>query len=120
MQREVKRQLKPLERQADAARKHGDFLEELKSLRLFRLNKEFKELKSLASSESERRSDFTKQETLTVNELKSFESKISTAENEFCIGDGGFGEKTLELKKLLLGIQNEEIDDPFGWIFPID
>ena len=46
--------------------------------------------------------------------------KISTAENEFCIGDGGFGEKTLELKKLLLGIQNEEIDDPFGWIFPID
>ena len=82
MQREVKRQLKPLERQADAARKHGDFLEELKSLRLFRLNKEFKELKSLASSESERRSDFTKQETLTVNELKSFESKISTAESE--------------------------------------
>jgi len=46
--------------------------------------------------------------------------KISTAENEFCIGDGGFGEKTMELKKLLLGIQNEEIDDPFGWIFPID
>ena len=46
MQREVKRQLRPLERQAEAARKHGNFLEELKSLRLFRYSKEFNELKS--------------------------------------------------------------------------
>ena len=101
MQREVKRQLKPLERQADAARKHGDFLEELKSLRLFRLNKEFKELKSLASSESERRSDFTKQETLTVNELKSFESKISTAESELASrGEDDLGDQLVRFEAL--------------------
>ena len=45
--------------------------------------------------------------------------KISTRDNEFRIGDGGFGEKTLKIKKLLLQIQNEEIEDPFGWVSPI-
>lgn len=45
--------------------------------------------------------------------------KISTLDNEFRIGDGGFGEKTLKIKKLLLQIQNEEIEDPFGWVSPI-
>ena len=71
MQREVKRQLKPLERQAEAARKHGNFLEELKSLRLFRFSKEFKELKNLASNESQRRSDLAKRETLVASAMVS-------------------------------------------------
>ena len=101
MQREVKRQLKPLERQADAARKHGNFLEELKSLRLFRINKEFKELKSLASSESDRRSDLAKQETLTVNELKRFESEISTAESELASrGEDDLGDQLVRFEAL--------------------
>ena len=101
MQREVKRQLKPLERQAEAARKHGNFLEELKSLRLFRFNKEFKELKSLASGESERRSDLAKQETLSVNELKRFETEISTAESELASrGEDDLGDQLVRFEAL--------------------
>ncbi|MFL3011691.1 MAG: chromosome segregation protein SMC [Acidimicrobiales bacterium] len=101
MQREVKRQLKPLERQAEAARKHGNFLEELKSLRLFRFSKEFHELKNLASSESERRSDLAKQETLSVNELKRFETEISTAESELTSrGEDDLGDQLVRSEAL--------------------
>ncbi len=45
--------------------------------------------------------------------------KISTDKNEHIIGNGDFGEKTLLIKKNLLQIQKEEIDDPFGWIYPL-
>ena len=101
MQREVKRQQKPLERQAEAARKHGNFLEELKSLRLFRFSKEFNELKSLASSESERRTDLAKQETQSVSELQHFEIKISTAESELASrGEDDLGDQLVRFEAL--------------------
>ena len=45
--------------------------------------------------------------------------RISTDEKEHIIGNGNFGEKTLQIKKKLLQIQKEEIDDPFGWIHPL-
>jgi len=35
------------------------------------------------------------------------------------IGNGGFGAVTKTLRKTLLSIQSEEIDDPFNWMFPI-
>lgn len=35
------------------------------------------------------------------------------------VGSGEFGAITLELRKTLLGIQREEIDDTFGWVYPI-
>ncbi len=101
MQREVKRQLRPLERQAEAARKHGNFLEELKNLRLFRYSKEFKELKNLASQESEKRSDLARQETLSVNELKRFETEILTAESELTArGEDDLGDQLVRFEAL--------------------
>ncbi len=101
MQREVKRQLRPLERQAEAARKHGNFLEELKNLRLFRYSKEFKELKNLASQESEKRSDLARQETLSVNELKRFETEISMAESELTArGEDDLGDQLVRFEAL--------------------
>ena len=45
--------------------------------------------------------------------------KISTKEKEYIIGNGDYGPKTLSIKKHLIQIQKEEIDDPFGWIHPI-
>ena len=35
------------------------------------------------------------------------------------VGSGEFGAITLELRKTLLSIQREEIDDTFGWVYPI-
>lgn len=45
--------------------------------------------------------------------------RISTDKKEHIIGNGDFGVKTLQIKKKLLQIQKEEIEDPFGWIHPI-
>ena len=76
-------------------------MEELKSLRLFRFSKEFHELKNLASSESERRSDLAKQETLSVNELKRFETEISTAESELTSrGEDDLGDQLVRFEAL--------------------
>ena len=35
------------------------------------------------------------------------------------IGDGNMGEAATELRQTLVGIQREEVDDPYGWIHPV-
>ena len=44
---------------------------------------------------------------------------MTTKDKEYIIGNGDYGPKTLSIKKHLIQIQKEEIDDPFGWIHPI-
>ena len=46
--------------------------------------------------------------------------KVSTKDKDYTIGNGAYGPKSLLIKKHLLQIQKEEIDDPFGWIHPIN
>ena len=36
------------------------------------------------------------------------------------LSDGNIGPYTMKLKELLVGIQREDIDDDFGWLFPIE
>ncbi len=62
---------------------------------------EFNELKSLASSESERRTDLAKQETQSVSELQRFEIKISTAESELASrGEDDLGDQLVRFEAL--------------------
>ncbi len=61
--REVKRQLDPLERQAEAASKHSEMLEHLNNLRLFVAGEELKGLKQEKEFLSQKHTDFKKQET---------------------------------------------------------
>ena len=35
------------------------------------------------------------------------------------IGDGNMGEAATELRQTLVGIQREEVDDPYGWLHPV-
>ena len=67
--REVRRQLRPLERQADAARRHGDVVNELRAVRLFLSGRELSGLRSRASSAATTRSSLTEAERRLVNEL---------------------------------------------------
>ena len=46
LQREVRRQLRPLEKQADAAKRHGAVADELRSIRLFLTGQEIRSLES--------------------------------------------------------------------------
>jgi len=45
--------------------------------------------------------------------------KITTSKAVTTINKNKMGPITKKIRKLLLGIQREEIEDPFGWIFPI-
>ena len=46
--------------------------------------------------------------------------KISSHKSSVVINKNKMGPITKKIRKLLLGIQREEIDDPFGWIYPIE
>ncbi len=46
--------------------------------------------------------------------------KITFAGKEYIINQNTIGAKTSELRNLLLGIQREEYDDPFGWLYEIE
>ena len=46
--------------------------------------------------------------------------KITTNKTAITINKNKMGPITKKIRKLLLGIQREEIEDPFGWIYPID
>ena len=46
--------------------------------------------------------------------------QITHKGNSYQIGDGNMGEGATELRKTLVGIQREEMDDPYGWIYPVE
>ena len=45
--------------------------------------------------------------------------KVTKDGKEHPIGNGSFGAVTKTLRKTLLSIQYEEIDDSFNWMFPV-
>ena len=45
---------------------------------------------------------------------------VADVDGVHSISDGNFGPYTMKLKELLVGIQREDIDDDFGWLFPIE
>tara|TARA_B100000686_G_scaffold89664_1_gene96375 strand:- start:571 stop:1086 length:516 start_codon:yes stop_codon:yes gene_type:complete len=45
--------------------------------------------------------------------------KVTKDGEEHVIGNGDFGTITKTLRETLLNIQNERMDDPFNWVFPI-
>lgn len=72
--REVRRQLRPLERQAEAARRHGSVVAELTALRVYVAGRELDALKAKLSSGEQRRADFGRQD----RELKSLLAELDT------------------------------------------
>jgi len=72
--REVRRQLRPLERQAEAARRHGSVVAELTGLRVFVAGRELEALKTKLSSGEQLRADFGRQD----RELKSVLAELDT------------------------------------------
>ncbi|SUZ97871.1 uncharacterized protein METZ01_LOCUS50725 [marine metagenome] len=45
---------------------------------------------------------------------------ITDGDGVHSISDGNIGPYTMKLKELLVGIQLENIDDDYGWLFPIE
>jgi chromosome segregation protein len=78
--REVRRQLRPLERQADAARRHGALVDELGSLRLYLAGRELTSLQARAEANVKVRAELGTTETATRSQLARLDTDVLAAE----------------------------------------
>jgi chromosome segregation protein len=80
--REVRRQLRPLERQADAARRHGDLVAELSAIRLFVAGRELAQLRQRLQSGAEARATLTSDDARLKADLARLDAAVLAAEAE--------------------------------------
>jgi chromosome segregation protein len=93
LQREVRRQLRPLEKQADAAKRHGDVVEELRTLRLYLTGKKLKALEAAQSSAKEQSRDLDAEQVRLRGELAGLDIEIGASEAQLAEG----GDQGLDL-----------------------
>ncbi len=87
----MRRQLRPLERQADAARRHGDVVAELTALRLFLAGRDLNGLRNRAASIAAVRADEATRERTLVGSLARFDADVTIAEAAMVAAEGGSG-----------------------------
>ncbi len=100
--KEVSRQLEPLERQAEAARKHGQLLEHLNQLRIFVAGKELKGLRQEKDFLSQKHKSLKIQETELLERQSILNVEIQESEdklNEFGMDSSGETLASLESLK---------------------
>lgn len=78
--REVRRQLSPLERQADAARRHDGVRDELNAIRLFLAGQEIKGLQSTLERVGTQRLEAQEKEKVLLSELSDLDVHVLDAE----------------------------------------
>jgi chromosome segregation protein len=78
--REVRRQLRPLERQAEAARRHGALVEELGALRLFMAGHELRRLRTRLEAAERTRRDLRAAESDSKAQLGQLDSLVVATE----------------------------------------
>ena len=99
--REVRRQVRPLERQADAARRHGDLVNELAALRLHRAGRELTALRTKARDEAGRRTVLSADQSTHTAALARFDAEVTAAEAELATrGGDDLGDRLVRLEAL--------------------
>ncbi len=78
--REVRRNLRPLERQADAARRHGAVVTELTALRIHLAGQELTRLQARQASGLQRKADLSQQDTALRKTLSELDTAVLAAE----------------------------------------
>ncbi len=78
--REVRRQLRPLERQADAARRHGSLVAELTALRIFVAGQELSRLRTRLEQGEATRRDLAGQERAHRSALANLDTEVMATE----------------------------------------
>ncbi len=98
--REIRRQLRPLERQADSARKYESMTTELKSLRMHVAGRELAGLRMRAETSVRGRTDGKVREEELRTQLSALDAEVMLAESQLSAVGGG-------------AAIGESIDDPF-------
>jgi chromosome segregation protein len=78
--REVRRQLRPLERQAEAARRHGSLVDELQALRLYVAGRELDSLQRRTEENEQRKTSFAGDEDRLKAALTRLDELVATSE----------------------------------------
>ena len=99
--REVRRQLRPLERQADAARRYEEVITELRALRLYLSGREVSALREqLAALEAEKSTGDSKERELRER-IVQLEADIRAAESELSArGESGLNDELMRVEQL--------------------
>ncbi len=83
--REVRRQLRPLERQADAARRHDGIVAELNAVRLHLAGREIEQLRVREQKRGEARRDLAQQEQDVRVQLRKLDTQVTESEHALAI-----------------------------------
>jgi chromosome segregation protein len=99
--REVRRQLRPLERQAEAARRHGDLVEELTNLRIFVAGRELESLKRKLESAAAQRTQLTDTERALKGRLADLDTRVMSTESKLsAMGGDDLGDSLASFESL--------------------
>ena len=98
--REVKRQLRPLERQADAARRHGDLVSELSAIRLHVAGREIASLQKRQAAVAATRVELAESEASLKTALSRLDADVATAEAATGPADDGLADALLRFQSL--------------------
>ncbi|MCB1015077.1 MAG: chromosome segregation protein SMC, partial [Acidimicrobiales bacterium] len=86
--REVRRSLRPLERQADAARRHGAVVAELGALRVYMAGRELTTLRNRLATGEARKADLGQQVATLKGELVELDTAVLAAEAQLSAAGG--------------------------------
>jgi len=99
--REVRRQLRPLERQADAARRHGDLVAELTALQVFLAGREIASQRARLVALAADTVRFTAAENELRSELAGLDTSVMAAEAELTArGDTDLSDEMVRVEQL--------------------
>ncbi len=101
LMREVRRQLRPLEKQAEAARRHGDLIAELTGLRIHLAGRDIAQLRTKLGANAELRARRVEQERATRAELERFDAEVSADERQLAEhGGDDLGDSLVRLESM--------------------
>ncbi|MEZ5138693.1 MAG: chromosome segregation protein SMC [Acidimicrobiales bacterium] len=99
--REVRRQLRPLEKQADAARRHGAVVEELTALRTFLAGQEIARLRSRMEQGARTKADLDGRERELRAELRRLDAEVIATESQLsAMGGDDLGDALVRFESL--------------------
>jgi chromosome segregation protein len=99
--REVRRQLRPLERQADAARRHGSLVEELRALRVHLAGRELARLRDQLAVSRHSQRELAERDRLLRATLADLDTRVLTTESELTeLGASDIGDSLVRYETL--------------------
>jgi len=99
--REVRRQLRPLERQAEAARRHGEIVGELRALRLFLSGREVASLRARLTALAGEKATSDSSEKEIRQKLAALDTEVLAAEAELSArGESGVNDELMRVEQL--------------------